>query len=233
MEGMGGFTLKEIWDAMGFIARGVMFTLFAMSIYSLYVIVDRLLVYRKARAESLTLAKEVTNLLKADRSKDAITAARKYKNSPLAQLVAAGLMEFDQETSSAGAKLPFDEILEACRRAIERAALLSTGDLRKGLPSLATIASTAPFVGLFGTVVGVINAFHGISAAGGGGNLASVSKGISEALIATAVGIFVALPAAWAFNNFTARMERFQVEMTNSASEMVDFFVKRNASKHA
>ncbi|MDX1998635.1 MAG: MotA/TolQ/ExbB proton channel family protein [Thermoanaerobaculia bacterium] len=228
MEGMGSFTLGELWASMGFIARAVVFTLAAMSIYSLYVIVDRILVYRKARNESLALAKEVTNLLKADRPKDAITAARKYKNSPLAQLVAAGLMEFEQE---AGSKLPFEEVVEASRRAIERAALISTGDLRRGISSLATIATTAPFVGLFGTVVGIINAFQAISAAGGGGNLGSVSKGISEALITTAFGIFVALPAAWAFNNFTARMERFQVEMTNSSSEMVDFFIKKQTGK--
>lgn len=232
MEGMGSFTLAEIWASMGIIARGVVFVLVAMSIYSLYVIVDRILVYRKARGESLALAKEVTNLLKADRPKDAITAARKYKASPLAQLVAAGLMEFEQE-SVAGSKLPFDEVVEASRRAIERAALISTGDLRRGISSLATIASTAPFVGLFGTVVGIINAFQAISAAGGGGNLGSVSKGISEALITTAFGIFVALPAAWAFNNFTSRMERFQVEMTNSSSEMVDFFIKKQTGRNA
>lgn len=230
MEGMGSFTLGELWASMGFIAKGVVFVLAAMSIYSLYVIVDRILVYRKARHESLALAKEVTNLLKADRPKDAITAARKYKNSPLAQLVAAGLMEFEQE-AAAGSKLPFDEVVEASRRAIERAALISSGDLRRGISSLATIATTAPFVGLFGTVVGIINAFQAISAAGGGGSLGTVSKGISEALITTAFGIFVALPAAWAFNNFTARMERFQVEMTNSSSEMVDFFIKKQTSK--
>ena len=105
-------------------------------------------------------------------------------------------------------------------------------DMRKGLVGLATIGSTAPFIGLFGTVVGIIHSFEGIASSGSGG-LAAVSGGIAEALVATALGILVAIPAVMAFNHFTGRLERFQVEMNATASELVDFLTKRVQASHA
>jgi biopolymer transport protein ExbB/biopolymer transport protein TolQ len=97
------------------------------------------------------------------------------------------------------------------------------------LSGVATIGATAPFVGLFGTVVGIINAFRGIAASAATG-LAAVAGGISEALVATAIGLFVAIPAVWMFNIFTSRVEAFDVEMDNSSSELVDYFVKRGSA---
>ena len=99
-------------------------------------------------------------------------------------------------------------------------------ELKRGVSSLATIGSTAPFVGLFGTVVGIINAFKGISTQKSTG-LGAVAGGISEALVTTAVGLFVAIPAVWMFNYFTNRVEAFDVEMGNSSSELIDYFLKR------
>jgi biopolymer transport protein ExbB/biopolymer transport protein TolQ len=100
--------------------------------------------------------------------------------------------------------------------------------MKQGLGGLATIGAVAPFIGLFGTVTGIIAAFQGIATTGSGG-IAAVSAGIAEALIATALGLFVAIPAVMAFNYFTGVLERFQVEMSNSASELVDFFIKKQA----
>jgi len=117
-------------------------------------------------------------------------------------------------------------------RALERATALAAADMKKGLGGLATIGSTAPFIGLLGTVVGIIHAFQGIAATGSGG-IAAVSGGIAEALIATAFGLFVAIPAVMAFNYFTGVLERFHVEMTNSAAELVDFFLKQTEAAHA
>ena len=99
--------------------------------------------------------------------------------------------------------------------------------MKRGVSSLATIGSTAPFVGLFGTVVGIINAFKGISTEKSTG-LGAVAGGISEALVATAIGLFVAIPAVWMFNYFTNRIEAFDVEMGNSSSELIDYFLKRS-----
>ena len=121
--------------------------------------------------------------------------------------------------------------MEAARRAIERETLITYSDFKKGVGSLATIATTAPFIGLFGTVIGIINAFRGMST--GAGGIAAVSGGIAEALVTTALGLFVAIPAAWMFNYFTQMLERFSVEMSNSSSELVDFFIKKHGGTDA
>ena len=104
---------------------------------------------------------------------------------------------------------------------------MTTADFKRGLGGLATIGATAPFIGLFGTVVGIINAFRGMAITGSGG-LGAVSAGIAEALVTTALGLFVAIPAVWLYNYFLNRVERFQIEMANSSSELVDFFIKKH-----
>src|SRR6185295_18091655 len=213
-----------LWQSMGFIARAVAVILLIMSIWSLYISVERLLLYNKARKQSLAFARLATDHMKHDRAQAAIDAASKFPQSHLARVVSAGLQsyQFESETSP----LSDPEVVEAAARAVDRSALLTTADFKRGIGSLATIATTAPFIGLFGTVIGIINAFQGMAATGSGG-IGAVSAGISEALVTTAFGLFVAIPAAWMFNYFTSRIERLQVEMSNSSSELVDFFMKR------
>jgi biopolymer transport protein ExbB/biopolymer transport protein TolQ len=118
--------------------------------------------------------------------------------------------------------------MDTVRRAIQRAAALTASDLKKGVSALATIGSTAPFVGLLGTVIGVINAFVGIGSTGTG-SIGAVSAGIAEALVETALGLFVAIPAVWFYNYLSNRLEYFNVEMDNSSSELVDYFIKKTA----
>ena len=118
--------------------------------------------------------------------------------------------------------------MDTVRRAIQRASALTANDLKKGVAALATIGATAPFVGLLGTVVGIITAFQGIAATGSGG-LGAVSAGISEALVETALGLVVAIPAVWFYNYLTGRIEYFNVEMDNSSSELLDYFIKKTA----
>jgi biopolymer transport protein ExbB/biopolymer transport protein TolQ len=120
-----------------------------------------------------------------------------------------------------------EDTVDTVRRAIQRASALTGSDLKKMVSSLATIGATAPFVGLLGTVVGVINAFQGIATTGSGG-IGAVSAGIAEALVETALGLLVAIPAVWFYNYLTSRIEYFNVEMDNSSSEMVDFFIKKS-----
>ena len=156
-----------------------------------------------------------------------VSQAKTYQYSHLAKVVLSGLQEY-QFQHDAGGTLNRDDVVDTVRRAIQRATALTSNDLKKGIPSLATIGSTAPFVGLLGTVVGVISAFQGIAATGSGG-LGAVSAGISEALIETALGLVVAIPAVWMYNYFTGRLEYFNVEMDNSSSELVDYFIKKTA----
>ncbi len=219
-----------LWQSMGAIAKLVVVILAILSIYSLTLSGERWWRYRSAKKQSLQFALLTTQYLKQDRPQDAIASSKKFKNSHLAKVVSAGLLEFMVEEQNS--PLSGYDVIEAARRAIERATLMTTADFKRGLGGLATIGATAPFIGLFGTVVGIINAFRGMAITGSGG-LGAVSAGIAEALVTTAVGLFVAIPAVWLYNYFLNQVERFQVEMANSSSELVDFFIKKHGGSDA
>ncbi len=224
------FSILGLWQTMTPIAQGVVIVLLILSVWSLYISVERVLFFRKAQKQSLAFAKLATENLKHDRPQAVIDAAQKYPQSHLARVVSAGLQSFQFENQTS--PLTDAEIVEAASRAVERSALLTTSDFKRGIGSLATIATTAPFIGLFGTVIGIINAFRGMALTGSGG-IGAVSAGISEALVTTALGLFVAIPAAWMFNYFQNKLERLQVEMSNSSSELVDFFMKKQKKNAA
>jgi len=224
--------MLEIWNSMSWIARSVVIILALLSVYSITVMIERLVTFAKAKKQSLLFARQVTAFLKQDNIAGAIAESKKYKDSHLARVVSAGLYEFQYEVQSGALDAPGHDMVEAAKRAVVREALMVTADFKRGIGGLATIATTAPFIGLFGTVIGIIHSFEGISK-GGGGNLASVSGGIAEALWTTAAGLFVAIPAVWMFNFFMNKIERFQVEMSNSASELLDYFVKRKGAARA
>jgi biopolymer transport protein ExbB/biopolymer transport protein TolQ len=221
--------LIEMWNQMGWVAKGVAFVLFIMSFWSVGVAVERIYTYLQARKQSKLYAPQVAKLLKENRLKDAIALSRsnQFRYSHLAKVVLAGLEEYQFQHDS-GANLNRDDQVDSVRRAIQRASALTSNDLKKGVSSLATIGSTAPFVGLLGTVVGVISAFQGIAATGSGG-IGAVSAGIAEALVETALGLVVAIPAVWFYNYLTNKMEYFNVEMDNSSSELVDYFIRKEA----
>lgn len=223
-------TPAYIWTHMTILNKGVAIILVFLSLWSLYVTIDRYLLFRKAKKQSLQFAKLVTDHLKHDRPQQAIDAAMKFPQSHLARVVAAGLQSFQYESQTS--PLSEVEIVDAASRAVERATLMTTSEFKKGIGGLATIATLSPFIGLFGTVIGIINAFHGMALTGSGG-IGAVSAGIAEALIATALGLFVAILAAWMFNYFTQQMERLQIEMSNSSSELIDFFMKKQRGRNA
>jgi len=223
------FNPIELWGKMTIIAQGVVVLLLIMSVYSLTIAFERFLYYRKARNQSVAYAKMVTAFLKQDKLQDAIDASKKFKNSHVARVLSAGLYEFSHDIKTGGASVKGHDMIEAAERAIEREALVTTADMKKGLSGLATIGTTAPFIGLFGTVIGIINAFRGMAQTGSGG-IAAVSAGIAEALVTTALGLFVAIPAVWMFNIFMNNIERFQVEMSNSSNELIDYFIKRRGA---
>jgi biopolymer transport protein ExbB len=219
----------SMWAEMGILAKGVAFVLLIMSMWSIGVAVERIMTYNKARSQSKLYAPQVAKHLKEGRLKDAIalSSSKNFRYSHLAKVVLAGLQEYQFQQES-GSGMSREDLLDTVRRSIQRASALTASDLKKGVAAIATIGSTAPFVGLLGTVVGVINAFQGIATSGSGG-IASVSAGISEALVETAAGLFVAIPAVWFYNYLTGRVEYFNVEMDNSSSELVDYFIKKTA----
>jgi biopolymer transport protein ExbB/biopolymer transport protein TolQ len=216
------FTFSEMLKNLGTVALIVLIILMIMSMYSIAIMVERYLTYSSAKKQSREFAPRVAQALKNDRIEEAINISDKHKKSHLAMVVNAGLQEFRAHTQSSDIS---GEEIEASKRALQRAIAIKSAEFRRGLSGLATVGSTAPFVGLFGTVFGIINAFTGMKSAESAG-IGAVAGGIAEALIATAIGLGVAVPAVWAFNYFTGKVDGFIVEMDNSASELIDYFLK-------
>lgn len=233
MNGMeASFSLVGMWESMTPVGKGVVILLALMSVWSLTIAIERAWRFQRARKASSELAMMVTPLLRDHRMREAVTVTKdwRFRDSHLARVLSAGLAEFQVDSTR---DLPADfDVVESGKRALDREAMLVVADMRKGLGTLATISTTAPFIGLFGTVIGIINAFRGMAISGSGG-LGAVSAGIAEALFTTAIGLFVAVPAVWLYNHFLNRIERFQVEMSSSASQLVDYFEKNEARARA
>ena len=216
----------SLWKQMGWTARAVVIILFIMSGWSFGVMIDRWMAFSAARKQSRAFAPAVAGALRDGKIDEAIKVAERNKKSHLAKVVTAGLMEFRAHQESSD--IP-GETIDASKRALERTEAIVHAELKRGLGGLATIGSTAPFVGLFGTVMGILNAFKGISTAHAAG-LAAVAGGIAEALVTTAFGLLVAIPAVMMVNYLTGRVEAFDVEMDNSSSELIDYFLKRRGA---
>jgi biopolymer transport protein ExbB/TolQ len=216
------FGPMEIWRTMGTVGHVVLVFLLLMSIYSIWVMIDRYLTLRRARTQSLRFVASAKTLLPQGDIDTLFEEVRKYPRSHLARVYAAAIVDYwDYRDHPATEK--FEETMS---RAVEREGITVVQELKRGLAGLASIGATAPFVGLFGTVIGIMNAFFAMATAGQGG-IGTVAGGIAEALVNTAVGLFVALPAVWGFNYFLNRVERLSVEMTTTGSELVDYFIKR------
>jgi biopolymer transport protein ExbB len=216
--------LRSMWASMSALPRVVVGILFVLSVYSFGVMIDRALMYSAARKQSRVFVQQVAGALKDGKLDEAIAIAERNKKSHIAKVVATGLSEFQ----SASSQVADAEVIEAAKRGLDRSVAIVHAEMKRGLSGLATIGSTAPFVGLFGTVVGIINAFKGIETTKATG-LSAVAGGISEALVTTALGLLVAVPAVWAYNYFTNKVEAFDVEMDNSSMELVNYFITRRA----
>lgn len=223
------FSLVGMWHSMGIPARLVVVTLALESIYSLSIIAERIFSFNRARDQSRRYAEKLRDLLPGHQMVEAAQIAGTLKFGHIPRVLGLGISEYNKGRDALNNKGPHDvgdfDLVEAINRAIERATLRVTADLRRGLGGLATVASTAPFIGLLGTVLGIITAFQ-LMAASGSGGLASVSAGISEALITTAFGLLVAIPALIMFNFLTNRVEEMTVDIADASNELVDFFLK-------
>lgn len=217
---MSGFNLVEIWHSMGLLARLVALTLGVMAIASLGVIFERLVYLVRSTAQSREFAPKASRLLGEGRVEAIAEAAAAYPRSPLAQLLRFGALRF---VSFRDAGVPGEGLspTEAARREMGRRSEAISQELRSGLGVLASVASVSPFVGLFGTVVGIITSFQGIAKTGSGG-LGAVSAGIAEALAVTALGLLVAIPAVLCFNWLSSRIDAVEVGLTSAAGEFLD-----------
>jgi len=223
------FGLIEMWQAMGAVAKTVAIILIILSVITVYLFIERMFTFGKAKKRSKDIAPRLANMLKKGQIQEALALSDKKENrgSHLARVTAAGIHEFMEGQQ---ANLSFEEQVETAQRGCERASTIFTQELRRGMSTLATIATSSPFIGLFGTIFGIINAFRGMALTGSGG-IGAVASGIAEALITTAFGIGVAILALWCYNILTNRTDIYGAEMSNTTSQIVDFFIRRHEEK--
>src|SRR5215470_2448355 len=215
-------TFTELLRNIGLFGAAVMCCLGALSIFSVAVIVDKHRRFRLATRQSEIFKAMFTKFLHGGEVQELIEAVRQQPKSHVAQVVSAGILEYDGVRQAGGDPVASLELVTSAIRDSISETLIQ---LKQGLGFLATIGSTAPFIGLFGTVAGIINAFRNIAATGSGG-MSVVSGGIAEALVTTALGIFVAIPAVAAFNYFTGRIENFHIEMNRASTQLVNRLFK-------
>jgi biopolymer transport protein ExbB len=231
---MQQFNLMEMWHSMLPLAKTVVIILALMSVYSLWVMIDRFNAFMKAKRQSLAFILALREQLKSRDLEGALTLSQKKPQSPIARVVAEALAEYRDGiyalTHTGSEDLGEFDVVDAVNRVIDRAKEREVASLKKGLGGLASISSAAPFIGLFGTVVGIINAFRAMASTGQGG-LGAVSAGISEALFTTAAGLLVAIPAVMSFNYFTNTIESFVVDMNEVSSELLSFVLREGRDR--
>lgn len=215
-------SLIELYGTMGGFAKGIVVTLAIMSIWSLTVMLQKWWFLRSAQAQTRKFAPEFSQFLEEDNLTEAINLAERYKKSHVARVLGNALSEIKPLIAD-GSVTVAD--INSAERAIEREMLMTIVLIKRGLGILATTGSTAPFVGLLGTTMGIVNAFTGMAQSGGGG-LGAISAGIAEALITTAFGLLVAIPAVWMYNFFQTKVDNITAEMTYSSKEMIDYLIK-------
>jgi biopolymer transport protein ExbB len=215
-------SLAEIWSKTPFFGKSLWAILLFMSVWSLSVAIGKWWNLRKAQKETIKFAPEFSQFLEEDNLAEAVTLADKYKKSHVARVLGGALTEI-RPLIQDGSVTVGD--INSAERAVEREMLMTITDLKRGLGVLATVGATAPFVGLLGTTMGIVNSFAAMAASGSGG-LASISSGVSEALITTAFGLIVAIPAVWLFNYFQIKIDNLTAEMTYTSKEMIDYMIK-------
>jgi biopolymer transport protein ExbB/TolQ len=220
------FDLVTLWEKMGWVAKLVVILLALMAVYSLGVAIERWILFLRSRRHSLAYAVELDRHLSNGELEAAAAAAKKHQRGYLARVLSPGLNVFLQEKARNDSGRSREEFMLDAEHALQRSGDREIQELKRGLGVLASVGATAPFVGLFGTVMGIVNAFAAIGQTGSAG-FATVSAGIAEALITTAFGIAVAIPAVILFNYFTNRVEQVATDITEAASALLDHLRRR------
>ncbi len=221
--------LLHLWEAAGPFAKGIVITLAIMSLWSTAVAIQKLLVFRKSEAATRKFAPEFSRSIQEEQLDQAISLAEKNKKSHVAKVLGEALAEVKPLLRDRATITAAD--INSAERAVERQMLIVLSEFKRGIGVLATVGSTAPFVGLLGTTMGIVASFTAMSSAGAAGGLAGIAGGIAEALIATAFGLLVAIPAVWFYNYFTTKIEYLTVEMTYTSKELIDYLIKSVGSE--
>src|SRR5436305_2445599 len=222
-------SLYDLFVSMGPFAKFIVVVLFLMSLISWTSSFQKLWQLWRSQKETQKFAPEFSRFLQEEQLDGAIKLAEKQKRGHLARVVGEALAEVKPLLRDRATITAAD--INSAERAVERQMLIVLAEFKRGLGVLGTVGSTAPFVGLLGTTMGIVNAFVGMAAQGASGGLAGISAGIAEALITTAFGLMVAIPAVWAYNYFTTKIENLTVEMTYTSKELIDYLIKSVGSE--
>jgi biopolymer transport protein ExbB len=221
--------LIHLWGTMGWFAKGVVIIMAFMSVWSLTIMIQKFFQFQRSQAETRKFAPQFSRAIQEENLDQAISLAEKNKKSHVSRVLGEALAEVKPLLRDRATITAAD--INSAERAVERQMLIVLSEFKRGTGILATVGSTAPFVGLLGTTMGIVNAFTGMAQAGASGGLAGISAGIAEALITTAMGLLVAIPAVWAYNYFTTKIENLSVEMTYTSKELIDYLIKSVGSE--
>ncbi len=224
-----GVDILELWHAAGWFARGVIILLIAMSLWSLTVAITKWIYFRRSQSATRKFAPQFSRAIQEEQLDQAIALAEKNKKSHVAKVLGGALAEVKPLLRDRATITSAD--INSAERAVERQMMIVLSEFKRGIGVLATVGSTGPFVGLLGTTMGIVNSFTGMAASGASGGLAAVSAGIAEALLTTALGLLVAIPAVWFYNYFTTKIEYLTVEMTYTSKELIDYLIKSVGSE--
>lgn len=234
------FSLLGLWGQMGAVAKTVVVILLGMSMYAIGIALERFLTFRRSWQRSLSYLAALQPLVGADpRLEEAVALERQFLDAPIARVLGPAVTEFVEGVEQLGPSrtdpIEIELLVNGISRSMERGKKREVAALQRGLSVLATISSSAPFVGLFGTVFGIITAFQQMAdpSKGGGGGLASVSAGIAEALLTTAVGLAVAIASVWFYNFFVARLDSFGVLVDDTSGELSDKLLRTTRTRRA
>src|SRR5437660_1536915 len=224
-----GVDILELYRHSQAFARGIVWTLVIMSVISLAVAMNKLIQIIKSGRATRKFAPLFSRAIQEEQLDQAIALAEKNMKSHLAKVLGGALQEVKPLLRDRATITAAD--INSAERAVEREMLIITAELKRGLGILATTGATAPFVGLLGTTMGIVTAFQGMSASGGSGSLAAITGGVAEALITTAFGLLVAIPAVWLYNYFATKIDFLTVEMTYTSKELIDYLIKSVGSE--
>lgn len=227
-----GLDLVELWEHMSIVVKIITVLMMLMSVFMFYIIAERLLTFRAASDQSIRYVQALGEYLRQHKVNEALTAARGASKSPVAKVMESGLAALLQGREALTTQGPADvgdfDLVDSVNRALERVKERETSNLRRGLAFLGTTASATPFIGLLGTVVGILGTFQMLK--GGTVTINEIGPKISEALVSTALGLGVAIIAAMAFNFFTSRVEQFVIDMNDVSSEFIDYVLREGRS---
>lgn len=218
------FSPIHIWASMGPLSKVIAAILLLMATTIVAVYVERHIALLRAKSETKKFLRAVVSALESSAYAKAVEIADAHKASPFARLMSPVLRKLSSTEEKSLSRV------EVARREAERQKEVVGEDVRRGMNVLASVGSVAPFVGLLGTVVGIITAFQGIASTGSGG-LGAVSAGIAEALVETALGLMVAIPAVLFFNQLNTKINAVESELARRTGELLDELENAHGSR--